>query len=495
MPVNDPNQEYLDGCNEWQLVNDCDNGSGAVKSRSKKTGSNTLRGIAGTAYLPPPDAANMSGENKERYKSYLERANFVNFTSQTREGMIGMVFRKETVIKAPSDIDYLIKNVNGGGLSTDQMIKEVSNQVMLFGRYGLLVDYPCAPLGLTEAEVTNLNLKAKIVAYPATSIINWRTAVINGETKLSMIVLREIVQVQDKDDEFKLTNATHHRVLLLKNNMYVQNIYDAENELVYFATGEIDEEGNEITSADLIPRNHDGAVWDHIPFTFIGSVNNSETVDKAPLYDIAEVNISHYRNSADYEESSFLVGQPTPAIAGLNQGWVDKNMPNGVTLGSMGAILLPEGGSASLLQAASNQMPLEGMKLKEEQLVKIGTRLIEDGSGNQTVDGVKIRFAGQNSKIGSLITNVEDGFIKCYEWAQMFMGGSGEIKIDINKELYDSSLDPQSIVAQIQLMDRGVIAVTDMRTNLRKANMISSNRTDKDIDDEAATTLMNTALS
>ena len=132
-------------------------------------------------------------------------------------------------------------------------------------------------------------------------------------------------------------------------------------------------------------------MWDEIPFAFIGSVNNDETVDKAPLYDIAEINVSHYRNSADYEESSFLVGQPTPAFSGLTQSWVDQNMSGGVAFGSRSAILLPENGNAMLLQAGENQMPLKGMEIKEDQMVKIGTRIIQDQSGIETAEAAKHR--------------------------------------------------------------------------------------------------------
>jgi hypothetical protein len=40
-------------------------------------------------------------------------------------------------------------------------------------------------------------------------------------------------------------------------------------------------------------------------------------------------------------------------------------------------------------------------------------------------------------------------------------------------------------MAQIQLVDRGVIADTDLRTNLRKGGLIEAGRTDEDIEGEA----------
>ena len=44
--------------------------------------------------LPAPNARDGSDDNQVRYDAYRSRANFVNFVSHTKEGMLGMVFRK-----------------------------------------------------------------------------------------------------------------------------------------------------------------------------------------------------------------------------------------------------------------------------------------------------------------------------------------------------------------------------------------------------------------
>lgn len=490
MPVDSQHKEYSDSLSKWQLVRDCDEGSKAVKSRSAGgSGSNTLNGMAGTAYLPAPNAEDISTANRERFLAYLKRANFVNFTGHTKEGMLGLVFRKKTLIETQPALDYLIEDANGAGLSSDQMIKDVAGDVLMLGRYGLLVEYPTAQEGMTEAQVRDLNLRANIISYPAESVINWRTETYGGISKLSLVVLVE--PTEKCDDGFEKEVVDYHRVLLLKEVSgkitYVQNLYNDEGNLVLYKgeDNDLDDEGIVNLYSDIIPRKNDGSTWDEIPFTFVGSVNNDADVDKAPLYDIAEVNIAHYRNSADYEESSFIVGQPTPVITGLTQGWVDENMKDGIAFGSRTAVLLPTEGNAFLLQANDNQMPEKGMERKEVQMRMIGARIIEDTSGAETVDAVKIRFAGQNSKLGSIIGNVEAAFKQCYTWASEFMGGGDETTLTINREFYDASIDPQMLVAGIQAMDRGVIAKTDLRNLMRKSSLIDAERTDDDIDGEA----------
>lgn len=476
MPVDSQHAEYRANLAKWKLVRDCVEGSEAVK-------------VAGTTYLPMPNSEDQGAENKARYSAYVQRANYVNFTGHTKEGLTGLVFRKETTIEAPTGTEYLIDDANGGGLTADQMIKHVSGEVLALGRDGLLVDYPAAPAGLTVEQVSNLSLRANILSYPAESVINWDTAMYGGVKMLSLVVLFEPVEKR-ADDGFEATTEKGYRVLRLKidendNLLYVQNLYDEGGNQIVWEVDGVDDNGEKLHTGDIIPTKSDGSTWNEIPFIFVGSENNDERVDKAPLYDMAVVNIAHYRNSADYEESSFLVGQPTPVFSGLTQGWVDENMKDGIALGSRTSVLLPETGTAALLQADPNQMPSKGMEDKEAQMTKIGTRIIQDSTGTETAEAARIRNSGQNSKLSSIIINVEAAFEKCFAWAGEFMGATGEAEININKEFYDPSIDPQMVIAQIQLLDRGVIATNDLQNYLRRTGIIESGRTNEEIDSEA----------
>lgn len=474
MPVDSQHQQYKDNIDKWTLLRDCDQGASKIKAGKTK-------------YLPMPNPEDESTENQSRYKAYLTRANFVNFVGHTKEGMTGMIFRKETNIELDPALEYMKDNINGDGLTADQMIKDVTDDNLLIGRYGLLADYPPAPSGLTKAQVEGSGLMATIKPYPAESIKNWRTITVGAVTKLSMVVLCEPTEVVS-DDGFEVEVKDYHRVLLLKDFdgklIYVQNLYDENNNLLGSKIGET-EEGDPIVDPDIIPKKSDGSTWNIIPFQFIGAVNNDSSVDKSPIYDIAEINIAHYRNSADYEESCFMVGQPTPYMAGLSQSWVESNFKDGVMLGSRGFLPLPEGGSAGLVQADPNQMPQKGMEIKEQQMIRIGARLIQDVGGVETAEAAKIRFAGQNSKVGTIINNVESAFKRAFEWAGMFMGASKEPEVKINKELYDKTLDPQMVMAQIALLDRGVIAKPDLQDNLRSGGLIRSDRTNEEIDAES----------
>lgn len=455
MPVRDTHKEYDENLPKWQVARHCADGSQAVKDQR-------------TTYLPKPNPKDVSNENNARYNDYLLRANYVNFTGSTLDGLLGLVFRNDIVLELQPSIDYIEDDATGGGLTLDQAARRVVSDVLITGRYGLLVDYPEAEDDLSVADVSGMGLRAGISMYAPESIINWRYSTIGSMQVLSLVVLLEFVE-RVADDGYSVETQEQYRVLRLEDGIYTQTVINHKDEIVSY----------------FIPTKSDGASWVEIPFQFVGAQNNDATPDKAPLYDIAEINLAHYRNSADFEESSFMVGQPTPVLSGLSQSWVDGVMKDGVILGSRRAILLPEGGEGSLLQANENTMPTKGMDIKEQQMVKIGARIIQDNSGVETAEAARIRFSGQNSKLGTVVGNVQTALMQALEWLGEFMGAAGESLVDINKEFYDTKADPQLIMAGIQLLDRGVIAKSDIRSSLRSQNMIDNERTDEDIESEA----------
>lgn len=480
MPVSDLHLLYKENLNRWQIVRDCVEGSDKIKSarssgagNSSSTDSN-LFGLSGTRYLPPPNPRDNSQGNQDRYISYRDRANFVNFTGHTKDGFMGMVGRKEPEVTLQQKIAYLESNADGAGLNLFGLINRTVSELLEVGRYGLLAESPISIGGTIDKTKS---LKATIKTYPAESILNWRTSVIGYRTVLTMVVLKEQVN-KISDDGFGTETVNNYRVLRLEDGVYKVNLYDEEEKLITFK----DEKGN--TFSDIVPRKYNGSVWDIIPFEFIGSINNDPTPDKAPLYDLAEINVSHYRNSADFEESSFIVGQPTPVISGLTKEFANDILKGGIVLGSRTAILLPIDAKAELLQASSNSMPERGMELKEIQMVKTGAKVISDSGRAETAEAARIRFAGQNSKLGMIVINAQKGILKLFGWVGEFMNASDDNKLIINNQFYDATANPQLLMAEIQLLDRSVIAKSDLRAHARRTGLISQDRKDSDIDTE-----------
>jgi hypothetical protein len=395
-----------------------------------------------------------------RYKQYLKRAVFTNFTGRTKNALVGAAFRKNPMYELPEAVDYLNQDATGDGLSLVQLAKDELSNLMETGRSLLLVDYPQADDDLSLEDVNMLDLRASIVPYTAEQCINWKTSVINGRRLLTLCVLAE--PYFNTDLEFSHDSDIQYRVLRLTDEGYSQQIYQDDKPV----------------SDEIYPRKADGSVWEEIPLIFVGSKNNDSTIDDAPLSDIADVNVAHYRNSADYEESCFITGQPSLFIThSLTSEQFEEYNPDGLILGSRAGHVLGETGSAILLQASPNNLVMEAMKAKEQAMVMIGARIITDRGGNETAEGARIRFASENSVLGDIVSNLSQGLEKAIGYVCEFMGVTGDYYFDINSEFYDKSVDPQMIMSMITLLDRNLIGDIDIFERLQAAGLIDTART------------------
>jgi hypothetical protein len=456
MPVDTTNPTYDIYKNEWIKTRDACKGSVAVKSKKSQ-------------YLPVPDAeTNPMGIDSIRYKQYLNRAVFTNYTGRTKNALVGAAFRKKPIIELPDGLEYLIDDATGDGLSLEQLAKDELNNLLETGRSLLLVDYPQTEEGMSSEQVSILNLTASIIPYKAEAVINWKTEVITGRNMLTLVVLEE--PYLENSDEFSHESKMQYRVLRLKEEGYCQQIY----------------RDNEPYTEEFYPRKSDGSVFDYIPVTFVGSQNNDSTIDNAPLSDIADVNMAHYKNSADYEESCFITGQPTLFIThSLTQEQWDEYNPKGIKIGSRAGHVLGDTGSANLLQANPNNLVMEAMKAKEQQMVAIGARIITDRGGNETAEGARIRFASENSVLGDIVGNLSSAIKSCIYWVGEFMGvDTDECVFIINREFYDKMVDPQTIMSLVTLLDRQIVSSQDIFDRLKAGGLIDAERKLEDVQDE-----------
>lgn len=430
---------------KWDLIKDCLVGQTAVKAGRTK-------------YLPQPNPADTSDENKKRYDQYVERAVFYNVTQRTHAGLVGQVFQTEPVVELPALFDPLVEDTDGAGVSLEQQSKKSLGEVLAFGRCGLMVDYPNTGEVASRQDLIDGKIRPTIILYDPWDIINWRTKTVGAKKLLSLVVLSEQYTLEDDGFEMKMDNQWRVLRLEEETGLYRVEIWREDNGVhqeyeYYYPT---DASGNNLRE---------------IPFTFIGAVNNDPNVDLPPLYDLAALNVAHYRNSADYEEACYIVGQPTPYLAGLTKDWVEDVLKGQVHLGSRAAIPLPAGGSAGLIQASPNSMPKEAMEAKERQMVALGAKLVEQKSVQRTATEAKQEAASEASVLATCAKNVAAAYRTALTWCGLFLGTTEAAEFDLNTDFEIGRMSAQDRAQLISEWQSGAITFEEMRFNLRRANV------------------------
>jgi hypothetical protein len=335
-----------------------------------------------------------------------------------------------------------------------------------YGRAGILVDYPAVSAPATVAELLKGDIRPTFTLYAPWDIINWRTEVRGARKIYTLLVLRETYM--SADDGFEPREKPQWRVLSLVGNVYMVEIWRLEGT------------NNYRSYQKYWPKDGAGNPLTEIPFTFVGSENNDSLVDSAPMYDIAALNLAHYRNSADYEESAFMVGQPTPVFSGLSEDWVKNVLGGKVFLGSRGSISLPVGGAAALLQASPNSMPYEAMQHKEKQMVALGARIVEQRSVVRTASEANIDHTTESSILASSAKNVSAAITWSLGWAARFLNVDvGNTAFTLNTDFDLARMQPDARQQLILEWQAGALSWEEVRGNLRKSGIAT-------LDDQAA---------
>lgn len=438
--------DLINKIDQYTKIYDILEGSDRVKSKR-------------TNYLPRPNASDTSIENTARYNAYLTRAVLYNATGRTCEGLVGQVFSLEPVVSLPKELDILGADENGKFISLSQIAKAATTYALAYGRTGILVDYPQTDGLITKAEYNRY--KPIFRVYYPWDIINWKVAVVNNVEVLSLLVLREKILVSDIDDAYSQVYAERYRVLELVSGEYVQTIFESTT-----VSGELN-----FVSRHM-PKDAKGNSFEYIPFKFIGAKNNDYDVDKPPLYDLTEVNLAHYRNSADYEEAAFICGQPTLTMSGLTKDWVDtvfKDKP--ILLGARSAIPLPVNADAKLLQAQPNNLITEAMDKKEKQMIALGAKLIER-QVQRTAFETALDKAGDMSVLANIALNVSAAFTQALKIAAAYVGASEDkILFSLTTNFEFTSMSNQDRLALIQEYQSGVISWSEARHVLRRGGI------------------------
>lgn len=474
----------------WRQIRDCIEGEMAIKGEyfPGKMPHGTMNGYYTPAnmvveenrakyYLPVPNAEDDSEENRARYRSYISRAQFYPVTSRTIDGLSGEVFQRAPELTIPDEMKVLLKDIDGNGLDLDSFAKKTVTNLLAYGRMGIFTDYPQVTGPTTRQQLADGDIRPVLIFYDPWDIINWSTTQRGALRVLSLVVLREIV-FEVGDDEFSTLAVIQYRVLRLD----AQGNYTIEIWRDQASVGTADADW-QVSAGPFLVKDGAGKPMRNIPFEFAGAASNDWHIDKPPMADIASMNIGHYRNSADYEESCYIAGQPTPVFSGLEQSWVDKNFAGKtVMLGSRKAVLLGKDAKAELLQAAQNSTPMEAMKHKEEQMMAIGARLITQNKTTRTATETTVQQSSENSTLGNIAVNAGCAIMRALISAAKFMnieitdpkeGEEPVLSYKLNSDFDIDSYSPEELMQMLGAYQAGGISWTEYRSNLRAAGLAS----------------------
>jgi hypothetical protein len=202
MPVDTTHPEFDTHIQQWERMRDAYAGDDAIKQ-------------AGTKYLPKIDPT----QRNDEYSAYKSRASYFEAVGRTVEAFAGAISRRPHSIKLPPELELLVTDATGTGMSLAEFAKHLCSELLLIGRVGIIVDVD----GFDAFEIHTVADEKKaradhgarlfpyLVARPAESIISWSD---------SSVILREFVYETDPTDRFKQVEIPQIRELSLVDGIY-----------------------------------------------------------------------------------------------------------------------------------------------------------------------------------------------------------------------------------------------------------------------------------
>lgn len=423
----------------------------------------------GATYLKTPD-----GMSTDAYDSYKDRAQFFPVIERTLRGMSGMVFRNPIKAELPTRLEPLIEAATTDGHSLRVMAENVVNELLSVGRHGILVDYPT-----TNTTATSIPYLA---TYTAENITDWKVQLIDGLRTLTRVVLKDDFDEGDDDD----ANAgAEMRLELLINE---DGHYESRKWVATTATHKSDKKGAvawALVDEPKIPTVN-GKPLDKIPFIFINPYDLRPEVEKPPMLDLVDVNIGHYRNSADYEHALFLTSQPTPWVAGAI---TEANKP--AAIGSGAFWILPEGATAGFLefQGAGLEAMRKAMEDKEGRMASLGARMINEGKNrNEAADTARMRGNGELSLLTNVVNMAEAGIERALRIAAEWVTGRpDDVEVKLNRDWVEAKMDATMLTALVKAWQSGGMSHQTLYDNLQSGEVAPVDRTyddEKDLIEE-----------
>lgn len=467
-----PSKEYVENIDRWRFIDHiCD-----------------FKEVEQYLILPRPVEEDLpAGERPTtdddfRNKQYKKRAVFHKVAGNTVGGLLGLIYGTQPSIDLPNRLEGLKKNSDGCGTNLIQHSQLTTNQVIRKGRCGIWVDSPKSEKSYSKAETDAGKGLPRLSLFPAESVIDARFKEVDGQILLGSVRLAYKEEIEVNQFEVKEQDAILHLYLDDLNQYAIQRWIKNEDKWEL--------KKDEVTGEDfVIPTNSKGAPWSYIPFFFGGSQNNNKDIDESPMLGICELNKAHFNNSAEYEDSLFICGQPQYWSSGISSQAIEDMEAKGVVLGSGTLFNVPKDQTLGIVQPEPNTMSRQGMLDKEQAMIAQGAHLITPGSANKTAAESKGEQRQSHSKASLISENIGDLYSNALAAAGEYVGAEVDENVfvmnsDFVEETYTIA-DLKNVAEKFQ--DR-LIPVGDYHEFLKAIKMRDPESTIEDFLEELEST-------
>lgn len=423
---------------QWQRIADVLAGPDALKSHERRE-----------TYLPrlPGQYIKTIAENGvqvDEYDGYVARAQPLTSRAQrAHNGMVGMATRRDATVDVPDLAVPWLRNLTLDGCSVDDLVRLMVREAIAYSWGAIIVNFDDV---LGRPYLRHLGHAA---------VTNWAREQVGGRMIPVQVVVRE--QYRERA-EFGSRAATQYRVFSLEDSgsvpvsdayplgaVCVVQLYreqrsdDGATEWVPFGDPQTPmRAGAPLGEIPVLPYSaHAGLQWDPT---------------KPPILELVDLILSHYRNSADYENLVHFAGAGN-ILFGKGIASTTK-----VRAGGSAAVIAEDSAADLKWVLTGGQGGEEIRKAMEdkrnEMAVAIARLLLADEKRvAETEASQRIAFSGDDATLTDIVSSVEATLDEAMAWCVWWGSLADDLEaareatgVKLNREFLTQSMTPGDLV-------------------------------------------------
>ena len=282
--------------------------------------------------------------------------------------------------------------------------------------------------------------------------------------------VQEMADNPDPADPYTVPKVEQLRALMLlplDGGMgYVQRLFrkDVRDKWVQFGP-------------DIIPLRS-GKPLDGIPMVIFAPDSLSCEISKPPLLDLADVNLSHYRSTADLEHGAHFAGLPTPWVS----GYTKENESERLCIGSASAWVFPDPqATVGFLEFTGQGLGAleKRCEVKEAHMAALGARMLApEKTGVEAADTLSQRHSGEASVLAGIAMVVGRGIERVLQIMADWEGIAGPVSYKLNTDYMPAGLTAQDLTAMVAAWQSGAMSWETLFANLKRGEIVDADTTE-----------------
>ena len=452
MEVNQPVRRMAQARPVWDRCRAAIAGSDAVKA-------------AGAIYLPL--LAGAGDRANEANSAYLARAIYFNAAQRTHDVLVGTVMARPAAREIPPALEGIAADIDQDDTRLEDYVRHAVGEVLAVGGMLAVVDYPTRPEDvLTARQEREMGLRPFVATYRLEDVLDWR----KDKAGITFLRLRETVEEPDGDWGVKEVEQVR--------------VYDTDDGAVRVRLYRKGESGKwAVDGEEVRLTGSGGQAFTRVPAVWFGP--DTDEPGKPPLLDLIDVNLGHYRNSADMEHALHFTGLPTPYVSGVSP----DELPDGLTLGAgVGYVFSEVQAQVRFATYGADGLGAldVAMQRKVDMMASLGARMLAtDSKAAESGDALAIRRGGENSALAKVADSVSASVVRMLAIMADWAGVTGEIAYSLDTDYLPERITAQEITALMGAWQGGGITAPELFERFKAGGLIRDGKTFSDHEAEA----------